>query len=86
MVYVLLFNIDTESNCGWIIGGEGGQRVCCPPSKIIGGGGGGLHPHAAPPLSYAYESIVMKLYTNIHHDIVYGVPVLFADLDILSDW
>ena len=25
----------------------------------------------------------MKLYTNVHHDIVSTVPVLFADLDLL---
>ena len=36
---VLLFHIDVEEKCGWIIGGGGGrQRVCWPPPKLLGGG------------------------------------------------
>ena len=52
MIY-FLFHIELEGKCGWIIGGDGGQRVCWPPSQIIGGGALALLP---PLSSYAFET------------------------------
>ena len=43
---VLLFHIDIEGKCWWIIKG-GAKGICPPPSRIIGG---------LPPPTYAYEN------------------------------
>ena len=47
MIYFLLFHIDIEGKCGWIVGGGGGGKgyVAPSPPKLLGG----LPPPPLPP-------------------------------------